>query len=81
MLTDFAVASFMPYGPTSSLFSFCVMSVPCHSPSQVWTGLGYCIRYGEGYSCSGLVPCSSAAAAITGLKVDPGWYPAPPPMS
>ncbi len=73
MLTDLAVASFIPYGPTSDRFSFWVASVPCHSPLQVCTGLGYCIRYGEEYFWYGLVPCSSAAAATTGLKVDPGW--------
>ncbi len=63
----------MLYGPTSEVFSFETGKLPVHCPVQVGTGLGYRILYGDEYDWSGPLPASRAAAAITGLNVEPGW--------
>ncbi len=74
VLTDLAIASLMPYGPTSDSDSFstrsCEVLTQGLSP-QVCTGLGYSMSCGDWYVLPAGTPRSRAAAATNGLKVEP----------
>ncbi|KRB72491.1 hypothetical protein ASE03_23590 [Kitasatospora sp. Root187] len=86
MLTERAIASFNSYGPFSladslgTLPSFFPLLAFFQVPSQVRM-VGQSIWFGEEYAWVGGSPASRAAAATTGLNVEPGWKPPPPPIA